>query len=110
MIKTRITRYDEKPEILLNDYAQWSENRILCSDNTIIDYTEEEIVIKYMNPYPGHLIFIKQEKSLHTINTEFGILRLNVFTLDIIVNIEIVTIIYELEGKKNKLVIEGVGK
>lgn len=108
MEKIKIIKYNEKEEIIFNGTGQWSEERIVCSDGTQIDYNEEELVIRYYNPNRCHLVFIKNENSFHMVSTELGVFRFKVNTKDILIQDSSITVIYELEQEKNRLVIERV--
>lgn len=95
-------------EVIFNGFVKWEEGIIKCDDATIIYYNEDEVVIKRSTPSFGHFVFLLNENSIHSVGSEFGILKLNAHTIHININEDVIEIKYELENEKSKLVIKGV--
>lgn len=109
MENIKVTRTNENEQIIaLDTRASWSfdSGLILCEDGTRIMFSEEEVVLLKNKVPKTHLTFIQNAHSLHQIETEYGIIKLDVFTNSITVNDSGIKIIYLLEAEENILLIE----
>lgn len=106
-MKIKVSKTDNQTTIIYYGDAKWNETSIHY-DGTYIQYSTKELVIRRKKELSLHLVFVENEESVHTVGTEYGVIKLKAYTSKISIKENFIVVEYSVENKKNTLVIEEV--